>query len=245
MIRGVFFDFYGTLVGWQPAGPEIQTKAAAEEGVSVDADAIGRAYPIANAYLDSQNARSPLAGRGSAERDAALAEYERRLLSAAGSEVGPEVAGRIWQRVNAAPKELVPFAEARGALEAVRAAGLSIGVISNMGVELPRVVADTGLGRLVDLVVSSGQVGVGKPHAPIFEAALAEAGLNADEAVHVGDSYAGDVVGAQGVGMYAILVVRPDDTDRVEARDVPASCPTVASLEDVVPHLRQVGLIAS
>ena len=243
MIRGVFFDFYGTLVGWQPAGPQIQTTAAAAEGVSVDSAAVGRAYSIANAYLDSENARSLIASRNAAERDATLSEYERRLLSAAGVEVGIAVAGRIWQRVNDAPKELVPFAEARTALEAVRAAGLSTGVISNMGKELPSIVDGMRLGHLVDVVVSSGQVGVGKPHAPIFEAALRQAGLAASEAVHVGDSYGGDVVGAQGVGMYAILVAGPEDMDQANTGPVPADCPRVTSLAAVVPHLREAGLI--
>jgi FMN phosphatase YigB (HAD superfamily) len=52
MIQAVFFDFYGTLAGWEPAAGDIQRRSAAAEGLDVDADAIEQAYPRANALLD-------------------------------------------------------------------------------------------------------------------------------------------------------------------------------------------------
>ena len=243
MIRGVFFDFYGTLAGWEPAGELVQAQAASAEGVATDPEAIARAYPTANAYLDAENARHPIARRSAAERDETLTEYERILLGAAGVDVPVDVARRIWQRVNRAPKELAAYPDARGVLEEVRAAGLIVGIISNMGLDLPDIVDNAGLRGLADVVVSSGEVGVSKPHAPIFAAALARAGLEAGEAVHVGDSYDGDVLGALGAGMHAILLVRSEGTEAGLEPEPPDGAGIVRSLGEVLPHLRRAQLI--
>lgn len=243
MIRGVFFDFYGTIAGWEPAGEMVQAQAATTEGVVVGQEALSRAYPLANAYLDAENAQRPIAQRSSAERDDVLTEYERRLMTAAGVEISVGVARRIWKRVNDAPKELAGYPEARGVLEEVRAAGLIIGIISNMGRDLPEIVDRAGLGGLADVVISSAEVGVSKPHAPIFAAALGRAGLQASEAVHVGDSYDGDVLGALGAGMHAILLTRSMGAEAGAQREPPPGAGAVRSLSEVLPYLRREGLI--
>ena len=50
-----------------------------------------------------------------------------------------------------------------------------------------------------------------KPHPSIFEAALALAGVRAEESVMVGDSLAHDIEGAKRIGMRGVLVDRSDD----------------------------------
>jgi FMN phosphatase YigB (HAD superfamily) len=61
-----------------------------------------------------------------------------------------------------------------------------------------------GLEGLVDGAVTSHTVGFRKPHRAIFEAALAIAGVNARDAVMVGDEPYQDVLGAQRLGMRAV-----------------------------------------
>src|SRR5947209_7134930 len=63
-----------------------------------------------------------------------------------------------------------------------------------------------GLGELVDAVVDSGTVGVEKPNPKIFACAAAALGVAPEEAVHVGDLYSVDVVGARAAGSRAILL---------------------------------------
>jgi putative hydrolase of the HAD superfamily len=53
--------------------------------------------------------------------------------------------------------------------------------------------------------VYSSAVGVCKPHPRIFEEALRQVGVNACEALFVGDIVRKDIVGAQRVGMRAVL----------------------------------------
>ncbi|HEX7298347.1 MAG TPA: HAD family hydrolase, partial [Solirubrobacteraceae bacterium] len=55
--------------------------------------------------------------------------------------------------------------------------------------------------------VISAELGVGKPHAAIFRAALERLGT-AGPALHVGDSIEADVAGARAAGLEAVLVVR-------------------------------------
>ena len=58
-----------------------------------------------------------------------------------------------------------------------------------------------------------------KPHASIFEAALAALEVAPAEAVMVGDSYADDIEGARALGIRAILIdrdgLRPGEEDRI------------------------------
>jgi HAD superfamily hydrolase (TIGR01509 family) len=70
-----------------------------------------------------------------------------------------------------------------------------------------------GLRELVDEVVVSAVVGAAKPDRAIFEAALAAAGCEAPEAVHVGDSAEADVGGARAAGIRPLLLAREGGGD--------------------------------
>jgi putative hydrolase of the HAD superfamily len=65
---------------------------------------------------------------------------------------------------------------------------------------------------LITAAISSSEHGYLKPHPSIFEAALKLAGVEAAESVMVGDSLTHDIVGAQRVGMRAVLVHRAETT---------------------------------
>jgi len=74
-------------------------------------------------------------------------------------------------------------------------------------------------------------VGYTKPHPEIFRIALREVGVEASEAVHVGDLYEADVMGARNAGMKGILVDR-DGTQRS------SDCPRVRSLPEIYQFIR-------
>lgn len=57
-----------------------------------------------------------------------------------------------------------------------------------------------------DAVVLSTVVGHRKPHPSIFAAALDELGIEAGDALFIGDSYDADYLGARAVGMRALLI---------------------------------------
>jgi putative hydrolase of the HAD superfamily len=86
------------------------------------------------------------------------------------------------------------------ALAALRARGLALAVVSNWDVSLHARLEQLGLRRYFDAVVSSAEAGAGKPDPRIFEAALAQLGVQPERALHVGDS-GEDAAGAKAAGL--------------------------------------------
>ncbi|MBI4318145.1 MAG: HAD family hydrolase [Chloroflexi bacterium] len=89
-----------------------------------------------------------------------------------------------------------------------------LGVVSNsMAPNTRRDLAVAGLADAFDSVVISTDVGKRKPHPYIFNLALANLGVTAEEAVFVGDHPIEDIAGAKRVGMKAILIQSPSRAD--------------------------------
>jgi len=73
-------------------------------------------------------------------------------------------------------------------------------------------------------------VGYEKPHPRIFELALSKACVSPSEAIHVGDSYYHDVVGAEGVGITPVLL---DGSGRYACEDL-GDCIRIESLSELL-----------
>ena len=234
MIRAVFFDFYGTLADW-PSAEGLQQTAAAAEGIAIEQAAVADGYRAANAYMDEENAKRPVQQRTQQERDAFFAEYERRLLADAGAlDVSLDVAARVWERVRRTPDELTLFSDAKATLEELRALGLTLGVISNIGFELDGLLERLGIAEYLPVRSTVGSSGVSKPHPRIFQMALSQAGARPTEAVHIGDSIGTDVEGAQAAGIAPVFV------QRAPGPPTPDSVCVVASLTEAAVHVRSL-----
>jgi putative hydrolase of the HAD superfamily len=72
-------------------------------------------------------------------------------------------------------------------------------------------------------VVTSAGSGVRKPDPAIFAAALELAGCGADEAVHVGDTVAEDIAGAEAAGIRALLLDRSGGGDIASLTEIKPS----------------------
>lgn len=81
-----------------------------------------------------------------------------------------------------------------------------LGVISNSDGHMADRLATVGLGKYFENVTDSGNVGHEKPSPHIFQAALTEMAVAADRALYLGDIYSIDYLGAQRVGMHAMLM---------------------------------------
>jgi putative hydrolase of the HAD superfamily len=107
---------------------------------------------------------------------------------------------------------------AHALLEALRARGLKLAIVSNTAQPLwllQPIFDRQGLTERVDAIVLSSEVGKRKPHPAIFEHALDELGVAAGEALFVGDRLRQDVGGAAAVGMKTAqaLWFRADDSE--------------------------------
>ena len=109
----------------------------------------------------------------------------------------------------------VLYDDARATLEALRARGLILVMISNFDSRVLKIVEGLGVADYFDSVFISSSAGFAKPSAGIFHLALERHGIAPDEAIHVGDSPETDVEGALNAGVRPVLLDR-DGTARHE-----------------------------
>lgn len=100
------------------------------------------------------------------------------------------------------------YPETFSTLETLKSRGLIVGVISNFDSRLFDILDGFGIARFFDPIVISTRAGAAKPEREIFVQALARVGVKAREALHIGDSYDADIVGAQQAGLTPVLVER-------------------------------------
>ena len=227
MIQTIFFDLYGTLAGFQPDRFQIQSQACAQFGFVVTPEGILRGYALADAFMSEQNAVQPVRTLSPAERDEFFAEYERHVLRGCGVEVSTQQADEVWRAVREIPYEMARFDDVLPAMDLLKQEGYTLGLISNMNTGGDQLAESMGLTPCLDLVVTSGEVGMEKPHPPIFHEALRRAGVEADDAVHVGDQLSSDIDGARNVGIQPILLDR--DRNHVGFSE----CPRIETLMEL------------
>jgi len=214
MIKAVTFDFWETLVHDSPENLREQRALrilALHRVLAGAGSGIGE-VEVAEAYDRSEHVLvERFWGR---HRDPSIAEQVRLVLETVSPGVSRAMTPALFEEALAGyiepvlhvPPELTP-----GAAKAVRelaARGVALGIISNTGrtpgVILRRVLERHDLLRHFTAVSYSDEVGYRKPDAEIFRRTLAELGVEAGEAAHVGDNPVADVQGAQGVGMRGV-----------------------------------------
>ncbi|MBX3618933.1 MAG: HAD family hydrolase [Rhizobacter sp.] len=100
----------------------------------------------------------------------------------------------------------IAFAGAGELLQACKARGLKVGVVTNGRDAFQRSkVVGMGLNKFIDAVVTSGAYGRKKPDPAIFLECLSQLGVQPDRAVFVGDDFAADIEPALRLGMRAIF----------------------------------------
>jgi putative hydrolase of the HAD superfamily len=129
------------------------------------------------------------------------------------------------------------FADVPACLEGLRDSYV-LGLITNGASCLQREkLATAGLSEYFDVVVVSGEFGVGKPDPSIFKHALTQLGSQSERAVMIGDSLARDVDGAIAAGLGAIWVNRSGSRrpeDRPDLVEVSSLDDLQAALESLV-----------
>lgn len=213
--RVVLLDALGTLVALEPPFEALAAALGGEVSVS-------RVEHAMRAEMDYYRAHSH-EGRD----PASLAELRRRSAGVLSDELGLEV--DVETMMSAI--RFRAYGDAIPALAELRRRDLQAVCVSNWDCTLPTVLAELGLGGLLDGVVVSALAGARKPDPEIFEAALAIAGCEADEAIHVGDSVAEDAAGALAAGIPALHLRREG------GGEAPADIATISSLLDISDHL--------
>lgn len=238
--QAIFFDVGGTMSFAEPSGDAIWAAALEEHGYHVPPSEVVRSMGVSGHEINRQDIIRALEGaaEGLGEPLPATKEEERAyfrrfdavVLERLGIPTQEEVLETVARRFR---EDLVVrvYEDTEVTLRALQGTGYRLGVISNASHDLPDRLEDLGLARYFDTITYSFDVGVEKPHPKIFMEALEQLEVDASRAVHVGDSYEADVLGARGVGITPMLIVRGET--------LPPShdCITLRSLQDVVKYL--------
>ena len=128
------------------------------------------------------------------------------------------------------------FPDAAPCLEALRSV-VQIAVLSNGNQEQQeQKVSRTGLGRYLDVVLTSDHLGVAKPDPRTFELACVHFGVPARAAVYIGDRLEVDALAATTAGVRGIWLNRTGDA-------VPPGVEAVDNLTDLPSLLKKLRLI--
>lgn len=222
-VRCVFFDVGGTLLTSVPSASEIFHGALARRGHGISREAIVRVLRQPGGVLSLIR---PVGRERTAEY---YRDFNARMVEHMGVPWDDGLLEEIGGTFERATWRLFP--DVADSLKAIRSAGYRLGIISNATHALPRMLEDAGLAGLFDTITYSFDTGAEKPDPRIFRRAVAQVGATPEQAVHVGDSYDADYLGARNAGLHAVLLMREGDP--------PEPCPHVRSLQDVVRILER------
>ena len=196
-IRLITFDLDDTL--WDVAPVMHGAEAALRNWLAAEAPRLG---PVPIEHLWAIRARLMSADPGLRHR---LSELRRRILLHALEEAGyprheaGELAELGFQVFLAARHQVQLFPEVHTTLEQL-ALRYTLGVITNGNADVRRL----GLADYFRFALCAEELGVGKPDPHPFHTALQRAGLEATQAVHIGDHPGDDIAGAKAAGLRAI-----------------------------------------
>ena len=129
-------------------------------------------------------------------------------------------------------------------LQQVRDLGLGMGLLSNARNDwaVKEIIERLGLTRYFDVILTSAALGVRKPRPEPFREMLKLLGIEAAEAVMVGNSMEADVAGAVPLGIKTIRVMFGDNVDELRISLEVTVDPdiTVSAVSDVVPAIKHM-----
>jgi len=235
-VRAITFDFWDTIVRADTAATRRQRRLAITEvletrGLVADADEIDRAFDEAWTRFDASWALgAQFTGHHAAET----------VLDVLGH-TDDEVRTAVVEAYVTAPRgmDLSLTDNVVSTIELLRTAGLRIGIVCDVGltpsVVLRHYLEGHGVLGLFDHWSFSDEVGVYKPHAAIFEHALAGlGGIDPADAAHIGDLRRTDVAGALGMGMLALRYRGVTDDDPAHGPEADAIVDDHAQLPGIL-----------
>ncbi len=218
-IEAVLLDLDGTLVdtqhAWGTAFAEVLAYAATKhpelerlgDGVRVHADVF---QPLVHQiHLD--------AGYGEWDQDYLRRAFAELLTRHAQQD--DRLAEEMFERyVHGWPEHVGLFSDVLPTLEMLRGR-FHLAVVSNgLGPDQRAKIERLGLEPYISALAISGELGVLKPDPAIFEHALEAVGVEAAQAIHIGDDLRADVGGAHAAGLAAGIWLNRTDGVSEETR---------------------------
>lgn len=228
-LDAIFFDVGDTLVFDEPSMSSRIVSALGAIGAKASEAQIQAGLRLAEdyvlpLYVEGIDTESPEIRRQAMEAICRTAEV--RMLDDSAWEAfakaydGVEFARRVHP-------------EAWPLLEFLSQQDVHLGIISDWDANLPSLLSELGIAEFFQSFSVSELVGAHKPSAALFQHALGYINTAPDRALHIGDFYELDYVGARSVGMRALLF---DWRNRVPLPDVTR----VASFSELTKSINEM-----
>jgi putative hydrolase of the HAD superfamily len=232
VIKAVLFDWFNTLVHYDPPREELYRRVFQESGITLSLHEIYKGLLVGDRYFFSGQARALARNATLAERASQFTLYPRAMAAEAGLEISPaqqlEIIQKVLKQFSGA---YILYEDVLPLFQLLKNQSLILGIITNADKNVAALIEKLGIKPFLSVLVTSEEVGVEKPAPPIFLAALEHLKLKSQEALYIGDQYQSDVLGAGGVGMKALLL------DRYDVTQGPLDYPRIKSLEELPEYL--------
>jgi putative hydrolase of the HAD superfamily len=233
MIEVVFFDAGETILHPHPSFPELFAEVCGRRALRIEPEEVAavqqRLAPHLVELAEESGVREPSL---SAEDSLKFwSHLYRRLLAEFG--IHDESLVREMYAVFSSASSYRLYDDVLPTLDKLGKTH-RLGLISNFEAWLEEMLVELEVGHLFEIAIISGLEGIEKPDPGIYERALQVAGVQAAEAVHVGDSPSMDVGPAESVGIRSVLLDRWN-------RYPDATGPRVASLSELPSLIEALG----
>ena len=210
MIKAIFLDFYETLCFHRYSLQENLERIADRYGVTVNWK---RCETALERLFANTSAPDPTTEFSLLELSMTVMKRECEFIREVGVEKHVEqIAWELLQSGHClfAANSIRLYDDAVPTLQRLRDTGFKLAIVSNWDTPLEPLTERLGIAEYFDVITAShdARVRSEKPDPHIFNCALAAVGVLAEEAVHIGDTYEADIVGARGVGIRPILLDR-------------------------------------
>lgn len=226
-IKGIIFDYGGTIDSHGDHWSEIIWEGYQNSGVRIDKDDFRRAYVeterefarVAH-ILPTDTFRTVMLKKIATEMRY-LQEWG--IIDGATAARSADIAAYCYLAARSSVEEAKPVLEEL-------AKSYPMVLVSNFYGNIEAVLADFGLTHLFKAVIESAVVGVRKPDPAIFALGLDALGLPAEQVLVVGDSYRKDILPARSLGCKTAWIKGRGWTPEEDAITDPCQIPGLESL---------------
>jgi HAD superfamily hydrolase (TIGR01549 family) len=231
VLQAVLFDAGLTLIRAATPAEAVAREALASLGITATPTELAGAMAVAQERLEQRWHRHDWWAAEATVRDLFVSAYRGGLASVqaigADAALADQAAHAVYD-VYQDTRHWALFADVQPTLQALRDAGVAMGIVSDWGHGLEAIILELELGGYLQGLVVSSRLGVSKPDPSVFQMALARLGARAEGTLYIGDTYVKDVLGARAAGLMPVLL------DRAAA--APAmDCLVIHRLTDLLP----------
>lgn len=232
-ITAVFFDWFNTLARYEPPREELHSQVLHEFDIEISPSRLFPGIMAGDKYFFAEAATLSISKRNPEEQGKLYFRYAQIMLDKAGIKADKELIQKLIKKWPEAfsKTRFVLFDDVLATLKKLKQRQLILGLITNATKDAISGQRNLGLESYLNFTVTSEEAKADKPAPAIFQLALEKAGVTSSEAVHVGDQYDIDILGARDSGIKPVLI------DRYDLYPEVSDCPRIRTLPELLSHL--------